>query len=218
MFSEVDNTIFPDSCEVIEIASQHFVYPIFKCGRSSLHQSMESHGWTFMSQDKIRHIQDPVQVFVRDPRQRFVSGVNTYVQHVADQDLDLDLHTTLYFVNHYLFLNRHYAPQFFWLLNLARHVPDVRAKLCHVTEISALTSKHSRGEVVPVTPELQQRIESFDWSKLDLYFYLDQILLDHVGQTIKVTDLVDHVRINHAQLYELVFQKTLDILNVLPKT
>ena len=171
-----------------------------------------------MSQDKIRHIQDPVQVFVRDPRQRFVSGVNTYVQHLASQGLDLDLRTTLYFVNHYLFLNRHYAPQFFWLLNLARHVPDVRAKLCHVTEISVLTSTHSRGEVVPVTTELQQRIESFDWSKLDLYFYLDQILLDHVGQTIKVTDLVDHVRINHAQLYELVFQKTLDILNVLPKT
>ncbi len=179
---------------------------------------MASKGWIFLSSQQVASIKDPIQVFVRDPRQRFISGVNTYVQHLAEQGLDLDLHTVLYFVNQHLFLNRHYAPQFFWLLNLARHVPDARVSLSPITDISKLTPRLSRGEVAPISPELQQRIESFDWSKLELYFYLDQILLDHIGCTVKIADLVQHVKQDHRDLYDLVFQPTLDVVHVLSKT
>jgi hypothetical protein len=219
VFSEVDNIIFPDSCEVIQTASQHFVYPIFKCGRSSLHQSMEYKGWKFLSEDEIKQITTPITVFLRNPRERFLSGVNTYLQHLSAEGNDLEQHTVLYFVNKYLFLNRHYAPQFFWLLHLAKFVGiDAQVTLCDVTEISQLTSRHSHAEVEPLTDELKEKIESFDWSKLELYFYLDQILLDHIGQTITIGQLIKHARINHSNLYELVFQNTLNIANVLSKT
>lgn len=218
MFSEVDSIIFPDSCEVIQVASQHFVYPIFKCGRSSLHQSMEYKGWKFLSEDEIKQITTPITVFLRNPRERFLSGVNTYLQHLAAEGNELDLHTALYFINKYLFLNRHYAPQFFWLLNLARvigvHAP---ISLCDVHDISQLTSRHSRAEVEPLTDELKEKIESFDWVKLELYFYLDQILLDHIGQTTTVSNLIAHVKTNNCELYDLVFQKTLNITDALSK-
>jgi hypothetical protein len=216
VFSELDNIIFPDGCEVIQVTSQHFLFPIFKCGRSSLTESMQDKGWTFVPESEIKHILDPITVFLRDPRDRFISGVNTFVQHL--QGDELDTHSVLYFVNRYLFLNRHYAPQFFWLINLLRYAgPNVRVTLKPMSDISLLTHRHSHADVEPITAELLAKIQSFDWSKLELYFYLDQILLDHVNQTVKITDLLEHIKTHHSELYDLTFKRTQDIVNVLPK-
>jgi len=180
---------------------------------------MADKGWTFVSESDIGKISSPITIFLRDPRDRFISGVNTFLQHLDNQGNMLDRHTVLYFVNRYLFLNRHYAPQFFWLLNLVRFSgPNTQVTFRGMTEISQLTNMHSHAEVLPITQDLRQAIDSFDWKKLELYFYLDQILLDHIGQTVNVTDLINHIKINHAELYQLVFEKTLDIVNVLPKT
>lgn len=178
---------------------------------------MDIKGWTFVPDSQIKGIKDPITVFLRDPRDRFVSGVNTFVQHLGGEDLDT--HTVLYFVNRYLFLNRHYAPQFFWMLNLYRHVgPDTRVTFLPMSAISELTDRHSHADVEPITPELQDRLQGFNWSKLELYFYLDQILLDHVNQTVRVADLLMHIRQDHAELYDLIFKRTQDMVDVLPKT
>lgn len=180
---------------------------------------MQSKGWKFVNEKEIGSITQPITVFLRNPRDRFVSGINTFLQHLDAEGNQLDQHTVLYFVNRYLFLNRHYAPQFFWLLNLMKFSgPNTLVEFQPITEISKLTDIHSHAEVEPITPELAQKIQTFDWNKLELYFYLDQILLDHIGQTINLQDLIKYIQTNHAKLYELVFQKTLNIINVLPKT
>jgi hypothetical protein len=217
MFSEVDSIVFPDSCEVIQVASQQFVYPIFKCGRSSLTWKMESRGWTFVPEKDIDKINTPIRIFLREPRERFLSGINTYLQHLAAEGNDLDQHTVLYFVNRYLFLNRHYAPQFFWLLNLARFTrPDTLVTFSPMTEISQLTHFNSRAGVEPLTDELKQKINSFNWTTVELYYALDQILIDHIGKTITIHELLTHVQDKHSDLYNLVFKKSLNITNVLP--
>lgn len=218
MFSELDNIIFPDGCEVIKVASQHYVYPIFKCGRSSLTESMQAKGWTFVQEKEIANIDVPIVVFLRNPKERFLSGINTYLQHL-DGEIDFDHWTALYFVNKYLFLNRHYAPQFFWLLHLARFSGvDIKLTFRDMTEISQLTEWHSDANVQGVTDQFKEKFESIDWSKLELYCYLDQILLDHMHQTVSIREILEHVKNNHKELYQLVFQKTLDITNVLSKT
>ena len=217
MFSEVDSIVFPDSCEVIQVASQQFVYPIFKCGRSSLIRKMESRGWIFVPEQDIDKINTPIKIFLRDPRERFSSGINTYLQHLAAEGNDLDQHTVLYFVNRYLFLNRHYAPQFFWLLNLARFTrPNTLVTFSPMTEISQLTHFNSRAGVNPLTDELKQNINSFNWTAVELYYSLDQILIDHIGKTITIYELLTHVQDKHPNLYNLVFKKSLNIINVLP--
>jgi hypothetical protein len=217
MFSEVDSIVFPDSCEVIQVASQQFVYPIFKCGRSSLTWKMESRGWTFVPEQDIDKIDTPIRIFLRDPRERFLSGINTYLQHLAAEGNDLDQHTVLYFVNRYLFLNRHYAPQFFWLLNLARFTrPDTLVTFSPITEIGQLTHFNSRAGVEPLTDELDQKINSFNWTAVESYYALDQILIDHIGKTITIHELLTHVQDKHSNLYDLIFKKSLNITNVLP--
>ena len=219
MFSEIDKAIFPDSCEVIQIASQQFIYPIFKCGRSSLTWGMASRGWTFVSTEDIGKITAPIKIFLRDPRERFLSGVNTYLQHLESEGNDLDTHTVLYFVNRYLFLNRHYVPQFFWLLNLARFSrPDTLVTFSPMTEIGQLTGSNNHAGIKPMTNELRQKINSFDWSALELYHSLDQILIDHLGQTITIRDLLLYTQRNQPKLYNLAFNRTVDTIDVLPKT
>jgi hypothetical protein len=117
-----------------------------------------------------------------------------------------------------LFLNRHYAPQFFWLLNLARFSrPDTLVTFSPMTEIGQLTDKHNHAGIDPMTDELREKIDSFNWSSLELYYYLDQILINQIGKTSTIHELIKDIQINYTELYQLVFQKTLDIINVLPK-
>jgi hypothetical protein len=218
MFSDLDCIIFPDSCEVIKVASQHYVYPIFKNGSSSLKRSIVEKNWEVISADNIKQIKHPITVFLRDPKERFISGVNTYLQHLQN-NTELDTKTILFFVNEYLFLNRHYAPQFFWLLNLARYIdPNTSVYFSDFKNISELTAKHSKAGIDPITDIVAECVNQFDWQKLGLYFFLDQQLIDRIGQTVTIADLLLEIKNAQPDLYNQVFSKTIDLTNVLPKT
>ena len=218
MFSEIDKTIFPDSCEVLEIVpSQLFVYPIFKNGSSSLNESAPKLGWNTIKDSDISKIQTPITVFLRDPKERFISGVNTFLQHCHRDYKDLDTRTILFFVEKYLFLNRHYAPQFFWLINLARY-SQAPLKFQHMNDISQLTSYVTRANVTPSTEEFLENIKNFPWNQLELYFLLDQLLIDRIGTQTTFVDLLNNIKNTHHELYELIFEKTHRIFDVLPKT
>jgi hypothetical protein len=213
MFSELDNTIFPDSCEVLEIVpSQLFVYPIFKNGSSSLRTTTNCK--KIYNQD-IQQIQHPITVFLRDPRERFISGVNTFVQHCIRDNPKLDTQTILYFVKHYLFLDRHYAPQFFWLINLSKF-STVPLILRDRSDISQLTNKNY-STVEKVDSKFTELLADFPWDKLELYFFLDQILIERIGQTLTFDDIIKIVQ-QRPDLYNLIFKHTQDTVNVLSKT
>jgi hypothetical protein len=218
MFSEIDNTIFPDSCEVLEIVpSQLFVYPIFKNGSTSLVKSAPILGWNTINESDIHKIETPITVFLRDPKERFVSGVNTFLQHCHRDYPGLDTKTILFFVGKYLFLNRHYTPQFFWLINLARY-SQAPLKFEHMDNIGQLTSYYTRSDVVPFTEEFLEKIQNFPWSQLELYFFLDQLLIERIGTQITFSDLIFDIKKSHPTLYKLIFKHSHKILNVLSKT
>jgi|688.fasta_scaffold20893_15 hypothetical protein len=222
MLDEITKTIFPNHCEVIEIEpGSSYVYPIFKCGRSSLYETMPDRGWNTVTNHDIANIAAPITVFVRDPRERFYSGVNTYIQHLLSKDPDLDVNTILYFVDNYLFLNRHYAPQFFWLMNLASFGGSNQLlQFEPMHKISELTDLNSDAGVQPITAWLANRIQDFDWQRLELYMFLDQIVFDHVNQCMTFGQLIEKVH-NHSELYHLVFERSKQLINlvdVVPKT
>lgn len=216
MFSEIDKTIFPDSCEVIQTSSQQFVYPIFKNGRSSLTESMRYtryNDWKFVS--NIRDINDPIIVFLRDPKKRFISGVNTYLCHLKNTHPELDQKTILWFVENYLFLNRHYCPQFFWLINLSRYTnPDVKLDLQPVSNLSTLTDLVHDAEVEKPSQELLDTIDKFNWHNLELYFYLDQILINQIGKQLTFNQLLELVH-QQPELYNLLFDKSQELTGVI---
>jgi|LakMenEpi03Aug12_release.lakeMendotaPanAssembly.Ray.scaffolds.fasta_scaffold316462_2 hypothetical protein len=218
MFGEIDKTIFPNTCEVLEIIpSQVFVYPIFKNGSSSLTESAVDLGWKIINESEISKIQTPITVFLRDPKERFISGVNTFLQHCHRDYKDLDTRTILFFVEKYLFLNRHYAPQFFWLINLSRY-SRAPLKFQHINDIDQLTHRKNRADIAAPTEEFLTSIQKFPWGQLELYFLLDQLLIERIGTQTTFVDLVVDIKNTHHDLYELIFERTYRIFDALPKT
>ena len=120
MLSNLDRILFPDRCEVIEVVpSQRYVYPIFKNGSSSIHTESQRQGWRVQVNEQIRRI-NSIDVIIREPRGRLLSGINTYIQIVLRDNPKLDPVTVEWFALNYLYLNSHYCPQFMWLINLSR--------------------------------------------------------------------------------------------------
>lgn len=212
MLTELEKFIFPNTCEVVKLdASQEFVFTIFKNGSSSIRRS-----GTPVPLEAIAGIQQPITVFIRDPRQRFVSGVNTYVQHLLRDNPKLDTATIMYFVKHYLFLNNHYAPQFFWLLNLGRFVgANNKIQLVGFEDLAAYTREHDRAGIERIDPQVSKAIESFDQDKLELYYLLDQTLRERTGRTYRYRELLREIKRDHPELWATVFQPSQELHSVL---
>jgi hypothetical protein len=225
MLSEIDIQLFPTRCEVIQIgSSQRFVFPIMKNGSSSFYMPVQLglpndfkiFDIALLDSDQI---QQPFITFLRDPKERFISGVNTYLQHLIRDNGNLDPNTIIWFVDNYLFLNRHYCPQFFWLLNLAMIIgPDVKFELNSMSDIARHTSYRANADVVPPSREFLDRIEKFNWEKLELYFYLDKVIMELIGQTVTFRQILSKVKQNDV-LDTNILKPTLQIstlLNALP--
>lgn len=200
MLSYLDPIIFPDECEVLELPNGRCVYPIYKNGSSSLHN---------MNLPVAKNVADltEIDVYIREPRKRFLSGVNTYLKHL---DQSLDRNTALYFVKKYLFLNRHYCPQFYWLVNLRRFTT---AKI-------RLLSFDSIKEVVDINENKSKEdycnLDSEFTDKLDFYLQLDKILYyDFINKTVKFEEIIEFIKINNPDIYKEIIQRSIDICNVL---
>ena len=119
MRTALDTELFPDLCEVVEMPLHNqCVYLIQKNGNSSLRLQQTRDNLAVFTNDEISAL-DHVDVYIRNPRARYVSGVNTYLQHLQRDHPELDSSTAFWFAKRYKFLNTHYLPQFHWLANLS---------------------------------------------------------------------------------------------------
>lgn len=203
MLSNLDQIIFPLECEVLEIVPHvQYVYPIFKNGSSSLRAS----NFRSLSSSEIKNLKT-VDVFVRDPWERFLSGINTYLSNL---DHDLDKPTAMYFVKNYLFLNRHYIPQIFWLINL-RRFSTTRLNIRPLNELNTITALKENSTVI--NPMIK---EYFQYTgKLRFYLEMDEVLsINLIGKTVEFDEIIAVLRSNYGELYREVFQYSMDILNV----
>jgi hypothetical protein len=222
MLSYLDRIIFPNRCEVLEIIpSQRYVYPIFKNGSSSLHKQAEQSNWRVKINEQISrcHI---IHVVIRDPQERFVSGVNTFIQWTMRDHPDLDINTVSWFAQQYLFLDRHYATQFMWLLNLARYLgPD--AKLCFLSmlDFDQLTQIHKPpGNIQPATESLITQIKQS--GNYEMYQRLDTVIYNYcVGKTMTFAQVITELQTQDPAAYDFVVGHCQHILKptyALPQT
>jgi hypothetical protein len=215
MLTSLDAELFPDSCEVVEIPPHNqWVYLIQKNGSTSVRFQAQREGWTIYHNADI-FILDSIDIYVRDARQRYISGVNTFLQHLKRSHPDLDQDTALWFVKRYSFLNRHYLPQFHWLINLARFTnPECVFRFRNFDDISSITDLNDRAGVLPPDSALVDQI--MQGSNLELWFYLDQILSDLQGKSMTWWQLIDHYQTRHSEAYSIVTRLLQSQLNVLP--
>jgi hypothetical protein len=205
MLSHLDCIIFPDRCEVIEvIPSQRYVYPIFKNGQSSLLTATKQNNWNIFLNEKIKKI-NSIDVFVRDPVERLASGISSFIQTTVRDHPDLDVKTVNWFAENYLYLNRHYAPQFLWLVNLARytHIECV-LNFLDMSDIKTVTDIHEQPfKKLPVNTHILNN---------EMYQRIDQVLIDSIGSSLTFTQLIKQIQHKDKHAYEWVIGRSQRIL------
>ena len=200
MLSRLDDIIYPNRCEVIEIeASQRYIYPIFKNGSSSLLEHARQQNYKILINEQIERA-PIIDVILRDPLSRYISGTQTFVHDIKKENPTLDVDTILYFAENYLFLNRHYAPQLSWLINLSQYA-DAKLRLHSMEALSTFT---------PLTWTPPKDIQ-FDQTVLDklsnnvhneMYLRLDNLLLQLIGQELTFKEILAYLKKQDPQAYQ----------------
>lgn len=205
MKTALDTELFPELCEVAHVPLHNqWVYLIQKNGSSSLRIQQSRDNLAVFTNNEISAL-DHVDVYIRNPRARYVSGVNTYLQHLQRDHPELDYLTAFWFARRYKFLNTHYLPQFYWIANLSRYLrKDTKIRLRNFKNFSQITDLNLKPKAV--TSPTKQFVEMLfkDDANIELWLYLDQILLDLADQELTWLQLIDHYQHNHPDIIKHV--------------
>jgi len=216
MLSPLDDMLFPDDCEVVDVPLHNQrIYLIQKNGSSSLRylkriDKLHSYVNTELTQ------LDYVDVYIRNPKSRYISGVNTFLQHLSRDYPDLDRRTAHWFVNNFNFLNRHYLPQFHWLLNLSRFIrSDCKIRLRDFSNFEKYISiNRPPNDITPPTKEfIEYQLDTI--GNIDHWFFVDQILRSLSGSILTWQEIVDYYRSNHCNLFDLITKNSRILTSVL---
>ena len=199
MLSYLDPIIFPDDCKVLELSPGRYIYPIYKNGSSTLHS---------LNLKRVDNLKDleVIDVLIRDPYERFYSGVNTYLKNLGPE---IDRKTALLFVKQYLFLNRHYCPQFYWLVNLRRFT-KAKFRLLPFESISEFTNTVLNTSIVDSSLR-----DIFD-SKVDFYLQLDKVLHQQlISQTVSFDTIIQTIKQTYPEVYKEVIFRSKELCSAL---
>ena len=194
MLSFLDPILFPDDIQIFEVSENRYVYPIFKNGSESLR---DKH-FRQLTTNEITELEN-IEVFVRDPFSRYISGVQTFLRYNPELDRD----TVLSLINRYLFLDRHFTLQFHWLVNL-RKFCDPWIYIRSIDELKSATD--SFEHIVACDQSLINYFKSN--LKLHYYLQLDKIITeDFLNQTVKMSTILLHVKFKYPDLYKEIIER-----------
>lgn len=213
MLSQLDHILWPNRCEVYEtVPSQRYVYAIFKNGRTSLLNCAQKNRWRILFNEQISKLAS-VDVILRDPHSRMISGINIYLQQVMRENPSLDRPTAIWFIKNYLFLNRHFSPQFHWIFNLSRYMKsEAKLNFFDMSELDNIVDRNDKPTGFDEIPEhLDQEIG--DVLDADMYHRIDQALIDNcLGKSLHFKDVMETIQNADPIAYEHAIGRTLKIL------
>jgi len=213
MLSHLDRILFPDRCEVREIiSSQRYVYVIFKNGHSSINVSRITDPQRIHINQQILKL-NSIDVIIRNPKDRLLSGINTFIQHTLRDNPGLDPDTVEWFALNYVSLDRHYASQFSWLLNLAQYLnPDATLNLLPMSSVGEITGKNIKPDgILSADTTLIQKISSI--KNNEMYQRIDLAIFECVGQLLTWQELLQKIKSADPTAYEYVVEYSQQILN-----
>lgn len=214
MLSRLDDVIYPNRCEVIEIeASQRYIYPIFKNASSSITEWARQQNYKILFNEQIKRA-PTIDVVLRDPQKRFTSGVNTFVQNLLKDKPTLSTDTILYFVENYLFLNRHYAPQLSWLINLFRYTTkDTKFHIVGMDQVSNYTPlKIKPNETNTLDQNVIDRLQTNIHNQY--YLKLELALMTLTGNTWTSKQIITHLMNREPQAFFETIGKSNTLIGV----
>jgi len=205
MFTKLDDILFPNKVEVIDYNGK-YIYPIFKNASSSLLEYAKDNSYKVIFNEQIRKL-NTIEVFIREPKERYVSGVSTYL---FNNSLDITAITPG------IFLDRHYLPQLHWLINLMRYMDaDSKIHFHSLEMIKEFTPLQIMPEKVNITDT-----SIADHQELEMYMRLDNLILNQLtGQSWTPNQIMTHLMTQDPMAYFTVIgktQKLAEVTHVLP--
>lgn len=205
MFTRLDNILYPDKAEVWQ-CSGYNIYYIFKNGSQSIHTYCKEKGWPAILNKQISKL-DKIDVFLREPKERYISGVATHLYNTG-KSVDSIIPG--------VFLDRHYLPQILWILNLLRFCnPECNIHLHHWDLLKNITPLRIRVDKLNSVDPLIA-----DDQNLEMYMKLDAILFEEMtGNSWKPQGLMAHLMSRDPLAYFTVFgkaSKLAEVTHVLP--
>jgi len=161
------NKLLNTDCIVVDIGP-HTIYPIFKNGSSSLMSVADK---TYVNK-QITECNN-IDIIIRDPKTRFVAGLNEYCQQN-----NLDVKDTWELVYENKLINRHFAPQWLWLLHLYKFYKGT-VVLKSFKSLKKYCSVHKNKQV-----------KKTDVALINSFVEIDYKLMDHYNETIELETLI----------------------------
>lgn len=201
MFIDLDRELFPDICEVAHLLDHdQWVYLIFKNGSCSIRYDDQLHCHILSGEDLLDL--DFVDIYVRDPKERFISGINSVVQYITREHANLDMDTVTWMAARYLFLNRHYLPQILWIFNLARFIkPTCQIRLRDFGDYGRVVRLDYKPPVDPVTPHMRQQI-MIHAQAAEIWWWADEILRGLIGNQMTWQQLKQYYQSKHQNVWQ----------------
>ena len=212
MFTEIDKILYPNKCEVIQVTSHNFIYPIFKNGSSSLYDTANDNNWKILLNNQIEKC-EKITVFIREPLDRLYTGINSYIEELIN--IGLDENTILYFINNYAFLNRHYLPQILWLTHLVRYAKsNVILSVKHIDDIKYVAN-HFTNRSKSKNYTFINKLDII--SKLNFYISADEFLLKYINQEVTWSEIISRYKLENSAGYDHIFAHAEKLSDALPK-
>jgi len=163
--------LFNTECRVLRIGKT-FVYPIFRVGSTSLKLEADQ---VYINEEIGKC--DMIDIFIRDPETRFVSGINKYCR-IKNSDVE----KTWRLVSQNKLIDRHFVPQFYWLMHLSKfYKGDVRLR--PFSDLKTITKIHLIRDKVEFKKKINVPL-------LKSFVDIDHRLSQHYNQTINLPELI----------------------------
>lgn len=165
-----------------------FVFPIFKNGKSSIERYAlkNKSKWFFNEQCKKA---DSITVFLREPKERFISGVHSFIEFEKRKNKNLDYDTMIYAIENYGVINEHFLPQYFWIKKLSKYFKGT-LHLKSVNDLMTLISNRNKPAIPDITNKQKERISKIDFKDLKYDYALITLMQE---EQIQIKDLIQKV-------------------------
>ena len=165
------NKLLNTDCTVMEIGP-HTVYPIFRVGFTSL-SSVCDKKYINENISECQHI----DIMIRDPKARFVGGVNEYCRQNK-----LPVEKTWQLIEQGKLIDKHFAPQYMWLLHLYKFYKG-SVTLLPFEHIKNITSVHANNRS-------SNGFKHQSVALLQPFVDIDYKLQEHYNETVELGEIV----------------------------
>lgn len=166
-----------------------YIFPIFKNGKSSIDQYAEKNKCRWLINEQSNRA-DYINVFIRNPKERFISGVHSFIEFERRKNPNLDYETMLYVIENHGVINEHYQAQYFWIKSLAEFYKG--EIMCRpIKELYTLIPNRDKPRIPDISQSQYTRISKIVFKDIQ---YDEAILKNHLLKKISIEKFIKDVK------------------------